>query len=465
MSTEYLKNILLSKLYYLGIIKNGKYKLKSGAESNIYLDLRKLISHPTLYSHFLHIINHELPDIFAASSPLLTTKLMPIPYGGLALSNYISFIKNIPSVFIRDKVKEYGTGNIIEGEFDVKRDEFIIIDDVITSGTSILETLEKLKTHGIDGLQIKMIITLVNRNHNSLNSLNGIPIYSVFNLDDINNYTNYLQNNIISSNNVHDNNSESSLEYLYYKSKHASKLYEKALKKRSNIILSCDSINMIYLLEVLKDKIVGVKLHGDFFTNKENSFEMVERLSRYVKEYDLEVIDDAKLCDIESIEEKKIENQIGSPQNELVTSVTKQAFSGLSILNSKKTHLPDFLVITEMSSACNMISPEYTRNVLTEVRFRSHDSENKVLGLICQNNTPQLLTHPFEFLTMSPGINLSSSTGDNGTQTYKIPDQGENKVGLFWIVGRGITNGYDINEIVNLADKYRYYGWKYFLEY
>ena len=59
-----------------------------------------------------------------------------IPYGGLPIATYISTKYNKPLIFVRDKLKLYGTQKLIEGEYKFT-DRCVIIDDVITSGNLI----------------------------------------------------------------------------------------------------------------------------------------------------------------------------------------------------------------------------------------------------------------------------------------------------------------------------------------
>ena len=47
-------------------------------------------------------------------------------------------------IFIRDTVKEYGTQKMIEGEYK-SSDRCVIIDDVITTGKSLQEMIDKVK--------------------------------------------------------------------------------------------------------------------------------------------------------------------------------------------------------------------------------------------------------------------------------------------------------------------------------
>jgi orotate phosphoribosyltransferase len=184
MSQEYitnLKNVLFSKLYGLEIIKYGTFTLKNGSTSNIYIDLRKLINYPSIFNLIHKLIKLLYPTLLLDEN----IKLMPIPMGGLPLGNYISFTENIPQIMVRDKVKDHGTHNLIEGVI-TPLDKYIIIEDVITSGTSVKETLTKLQ---LQEFTYHSILCICNRGN--IQSICDIPVLSVFTIDE---FMQYLDN-------------------------------------------------------------------------------------------------------------------------------------------------------------------------------------------------------------------------------------------------------------------------------
>ena len=463
MTKEYitsLKNILLNKFYHLDIIKYGDFTLKSGEKSNIYIDFRKLVNYPQFFSYLEQLINLMYPTLFQSND---NVKLMPIPMGGLPFGNYLSFAKQIPQVMIRDKPKDHGTKKIIEGIYS-REDSFIIVEDVITSGTSIKEALTNLQTHKIDYLEYNSILCICNRGSQSTISIPNtdktIPIYSIFSLDDIENYITSVKSGIL-------------VDYFATQSKFCNQLYNIASVKKSNIILSCDFMSDKEILSIIEEtgnKLVAVKLHLDTITSKGNDLynynEFSDRLIALKQRYNFLIIEDAKYADIEAIMYEKIQ------QSRLVImaiadALTIHAISGLSVLENDNIMLP-MIIVSEMSSEDNMIDVEYSRKIVKKL----NDVRTLQLlgGLVCQNNVPKFI-RPFEYLTMSPGINLEE-THDDGNQRYKIPNNDKNdknknnKLGMFWIVGRGITKyKNDIEKLQNKMELYCEKGWNYFINY
>ncbi len=153
---------LIHKLFELGAVKFGAFTLKSGIQSPIYIDLRLTVSNPKLLVIIAEALHHLVRD---AKYDLLCG----VPYTALPFATVISIQHNIPMVLKRKEKKEYGTGQLIEGIYS-KGQKCLVVEDVITSGKSLLETIGPLEE---TGLVVKDLVVLVDREQGGAQFLTG----------------------------------------------------------------------------------------------------------------------------------------------------------------------------------------------------------------------------------------------------------------------------------------------------
>ena len=187
MSTILIKN-LIKKIIDANIIKFGQFTLKSGQQSNMYFDFKKIVSYPKI----LMKISYELSKLINKYDKE-NTILCGVPMGAIPYATIISTITNIPSIMIRDSTKTYGLQNLIEGEYinnvTDKPKECILIEDVVTTGMSVIETIKKLETNGI---MVTQIIVILDRGGLDNIKQLGYNVVSLLKIDNILNYKNNL---------------------------------------------------------------------------------------------------------------------------------------------------------------------------------------------------------------------------------------------------------------------------------
>ncbi len=167
---------LALELFEIQAVKFGSFTLKSGQISPIYLDLRLIISYPALLSRISEML-------WEKAAQLSFDLVCGVPYTALPLATCLSVAHDVPMILRRKEVKDYGTKKRIEGVYEAGQ-TCLIIEDVITSGGSILETCQSLKD---EGLVVKDAIVIVDRQQGAKANLeaHGIHAHALITLTEL----------------------------------------------------------------------------------------------------------------------------------------------------------------------------------------------------------------------------------------------------------------------------------------
>jgi len=192
-----LDNLWLAQtLFDLGGVQFGNFTVSESAVSSpVFVNPKVLISNPTA----LRVASKLMQQEINLAQSLRRARAHPfavvagVPVGGLLLATAFSLETNIPMIYAR--VRPEGTGKRgIEGRFNMG-DTALIIDDLITRGSSVLETAELLEENR---LKVKDVIVLVDREHGATERLRrrGYNLISILKLDVMLNH--YMSRGLIS---------------------------------------------------------------------------------------------------------------------------------------------------------------------------------------------------------------------------------------------------------------------------
>lgn len=444
---------LASEFYDVGAVKFGDFVTKVGLKTPIYIDLRVLIAHPKIMKK-LSLALWE----FSKSWPSKITQICGVPYTALPIATIISIESNIPMLIRRKEAKAYGTKKLIEGQFE-PGDNCVVIEDIITSGSSVLETIKDLQK---EGLNVTGAFIVVDREQGGRDHLldSGYKIKSLFTLTKLIEYlveagkiekevaekvSNYLKNTKAP---CESNNQEPIADRLKLdfgsrarlsRNAMAKKLFFLMERKRTTLCLAADltdSSQILELAEIAGPHIAVLKTHVDIIENFSSEF--VTRLQELSRKYDFLIMEDRKFGDIGHTVSLQYQKGIYKIA-EWADLITAHPVAGKGIIEGLKcglkgiTEIRGVFLVAEMSSEGALT----TGNYLTDAISMANDS-SLVSGVVCQSN---VLPDP-GLIQLTPGVKLSKS-GDDLGQKYNTPEQVVNSGADLAVVGRGITEATD----------------------
>ena len=179
MKSENEQDLLVElalKLHDIEAVKFGRFTLHSGKKSRIYLDLRLLASFPQVMRLAAQAYRQVLEK-------LEFNLLAATPLAGLPIGMAIALDMDIPLVYPRQSTKSYGTGKQIEGKWEVGQTA-VVVDDLITSGDSLLQGIAFLKAAG---LRVNDTVVLIDRQQGGKDILKreGYRLHSAISISQI----------------------------------------------------------------------------------------------------------------------------------------------------------------------------------------------------------------------------------------------------------------------------------------
>lgn len=125
----------------------------SGIKSPIYTDNRVTLAYPEVRNQiegaFAELIKAEFPEVEVIAG----TATAGIPHGAI-ISDYLK----LPFAYIRSKPKDHGAGNQVEGRV-AKGQKMVVVEDLISTGGSVLEAVAAAEREGADVLGVVAIFT------------------------------------------------------------------------------------------------------------------------------------------------------------------------------------------------------------------------------------------------------------------------------------------------------------------
>lgn len=151
-----MKNLIAKDLLSIGAVflrPEQPFTWASGIKSPVYCDNRLTLTAPEVRNHvengLAEIVKKEYPD---------AEVLMGTSTAGIAHAAIVGHILGMPMGYVRSGAKDHGRGNQIEGKLE-KGQKVVVIEDLISTGGSVIEVVNVLREAGAEVLGVASIFT------------------------------------------------------------------------------------------------------------------------------------------------------------------------------------------------------------------------------------------------------------------------------------------------------------------
>lgn len=151
MKTKIAKHLLQIKA--VSLKPDEPFTWASGIKSPIYCDNRLTLSYPEVRGDIAESLKDLILTHFEGAEVVAGTATAGIPHAALAADRL-----NVPMCYVRSKPKAHGKGNQIEGAVSPGQ-KVVVVEDLISTGGSVLEVVAALEEEGCDVLGVVAIFT------------------------------------------------------------------------------------------------------------------------------------------------------------------------------------------------------------------------------------------------------------------------------------------------------------------
>lgn len=186
------KREFISFLEDAGVLKFGDFTAKSGRKIPYFLNAGDIKTGAQISKLGEFYARAYLENVGEKRTVLFGPAYKGIPIAVAAAVGLSKSGVDVPFFFNRKEAKDHGEGGVLVGYTPKPGDEIVIVEDVITAGTAIRESMEILSK--LEGVKVAACLIMVNRMEKGRTEMSamkeieqefGFPVYSVATVYDI----------------------------------------------------------------------------------------------------------------------------------------------------------------------------------------------------------------------------------------------------------------------------------------
>ena len=166
----------LRELFRERALQFGDFALASGKKSKYYVNSKKVLFHAEAISLLGELLAEATADLdFRAIGGL---EVGAIPMAAAALVAFHKRGRAIEGFFVRKKAKEHGSQDRVEGMVN-PGDRCVLIDDVLTTGGSVIQAIEAVEARGATVARVVCICDRLQGAATALSKYDFRPLFTI----------------------------------------------------------------------------------------------------------------------------------------------------------------------------------------------------------------------------------------------------------------------------------------------
>lgn len=166
----------LKELFSQRALQFGDFTLASGKKSTYYINSKKVLFHAEAITLLGELLFDATKDLeFQAIGGL---EVGAIPMSAAALTAFHRNGRAMEGFFVRKQAKSHGSKDLVEGQVK-SGDSVVVIDDVLTTGGSVIQAIEAVEAIGAKVLRVVCICDRLQGAREALAKYDFRPIFTV----------------------------------------------------------------------------------------------------------------------------------------------------------------------------------------------------------------------------------------------------------------------------------------------
>ncbi|MEE9278302.1 MAG: phosphoribosyltransferase family protein [Dehalococcoidia bacterium] len=144
-------NLWLARILWdSGAVQFGEFSIGATVASPVYVNVRRLISNPRALRRIGEILVEETRTLAGMLHPQVSPfeLVAGVPMGGLHIATAFALTADLPLIYPNPSANQHEVYEEIEGCY-FPGQTVLLVDDLITGGSSIVETADMLRSAGL----------------------------------------------------------------------------------------------------------------------------------------------------------------------------------------------------------------------------------------------------------------------------------------------------------------------------